>query len=219
MLLTTIRQAVMDRWVEDVDAAKLNRLIDAAVRYYSRYNPLIEEITLTTTAGKKEYVLEDEGAKTCLGISEVIWYPSGEISSEVYGDTLNSAPYTMPSHAVIDDINRSARIRGAYTYNNGTLTLYHAGTEVVVRYYTPHVITENTSYDTIPDADLELIVDLVLADLLDQKGFAAAISPDYTEGLEKVSFSKMQQAAGGKAEELRSMVSRKYGGVAVASAP
>ena len=234
MLLTAIRQAVTDRWEEDIDVAKVNRLIASAVRFYSRFNPRVLELTVTTVANQKEYDLVTLGATGILGIQKVLWYPLGSTSndmrsSEEYYRLLNEpARYDMPSHMVIDDINQSAHITnysGSYRYEEaeGHLTIFPepvtAGGTFLVRYYASHVITGTTSYATIPDADLDLIAFVVIADLLDGKSFAAAGSPDYTEGLEKVSFSKMVDGSAMRAEELRGRVALKYGSFAAVLAP
>ena len=234
MLVTTIRQAVTDRWPDEVDVAKLNRLVAAAVRYYSRFNPRVLEMTVTTVANQKEYDLETLGATNIIGIQEVLWYPGGSVSNEVrateewYRLLTEPARYTMPSQAVIDDINQSAhivRISGTYRYEEAEANLIifpeptASGSTLIVRYYAAHAITGTTSYATIPDADLELIAGVVRADLLDAQGDAAAISQDYQEGLEKVSFGKVPGATLMRADELRGRVALRYGGGGAIVAP
>jgi len=234
VLLTTIRQGVTDRWPDEVDVAKLNRLIASAVRFYSRFNPTIEELSVTTVANQKEYDLIALGATGCIGVREVLWYPAGATSNELrateewYRLLTQPVRYSMPSQRVIDDINQSAHIAnmsGAYWYDSAEskLTIFPeptvGGETVLVRYYATHAISGTTTYPTIPDADLDLIVGLVIADLLDAQGFAAAMSPDYAEGLEKVSFGKMGESTMTRAEELRGRVALKYGGGGAIVAP
>ena len=235
MLLTDIRQAVTDRWPDVVDTAKCNRLIAGAVRYYSRYNPRELELTITTVASQKEYDLVTLGATGCIGVREVLWYPGGSVSNEVrateewYRLLTEPARYTMPSQAVIDDINQSAhiaRVSGTYRYEEAEAKLVifpeptAGGNTLIVRYYASHVLnTGGTAYATIPDADLELIAGVVRADLLDAQGDAAAISQEYQEGLEKVSFGKVSGATMTRAEELRGRVALKYGGGGAIVAP
>lgn len=235
MLLTTIRQAVSDRWPDTVDTDKCNRLIAAAVRYYSRFNPRILELTVTTVTAQKEYGLVALGATGIIGVQDVLWFPAGEASNEMraveeYYRLLREPPiYAMPSQAVIDDINESAhiaRLGGKYRYEEAeaNLIIYPeptvSGSTFLVRYYATHALNQGaTGYDTIPDADLDLLTALVIADLLDDKGNAAAFSPDYQEGLEKVSYGKVSGATTMRAEELRGRVAFKYGGTSVAVAP
>ena len=89
----------------------------------------------------------------------------------------------------------------------------------MVRYYAAHAISGTTTYPTIPDADLDLIVGLVIADLLDAQGFAATMSPAYAAGLEKVFFGKLGESTMTRAEELRGRVALKYGGGGAIVAP
>lgn len=233
MLLTEIEQAVTDRYTESITTAKLDRIIAGAVRYYSRFNPLEEEITLTTVADQKEYDLIALGATNCIGVREVIGsqllttVTEPSMLEEYY--RLLKEPYRidMPSNDVIDDINNSAHIsKFAWKWNyekaESKLMIYPepstTGSSFVVRYWASHALNDD-EYETIPDEDLELLAGVVIADLLDQQGMAAAMSPDYQEGLEKVTFNKMVENNMTFASELRGRLMRKYSGTAVASFP
>ena len=130
-------------------------------------------------------------------------------------------PYNMPSQRVINDINQSASVRaqsGFWHFEDAERKLViwpepaTAGDTFTVRYYAEHIINAGeTGYDTIPDADLELIVACALAELLDAEGNAAAFSPDYQEGLERVSFKNVTGMVSNQSESLRGRVSLKYG--------
>ena len=227
MLIADIRRAVSDRWSSIIGATKHNRYIAAAVRYYSRFNPRVEDATFTTVSGTQVYNLTAQGITNCIGIQKVLYAPLGDVYNELKASSeilylLTEPPrYQQPSIRVIDDINEEAHLdalHGAYSYRPATdeLELWPeptaTGTTVYVTYYALHVINEGgTGYDTIPDQDLDIVRDLVLAEVLEGERWNLAMEPDYAEGLERQTAHYIPGNIENAVNDLRSRVEKKYG--------
>jgi hypothetical protein len=198
MLLTTIQTAIRDLLTtETITDAKLNRLIAAAVRRYSRYAPKITDYTLTTVGDDATYQMP----AGCLGIKNVL-YPSLDVGTytpytaqeEILGR--NPQDYPLWGNVIVDDVNQDEYLghsEGKWEYRPADRMLVinptpgDNSTTVAVEYYTSHSLnTGGTGYDTIPDEDLEVIRDLSLAQYLRGKSVEIAYMPDYKEGLEAV---------------------------------
>lgn len=215
MLLTDIRQAVTDRWPDTLITATLDRFIAAAVREYARWNPLRATTTLTTVSGTARYTLP-VGSLGMVALEEATDYT-------VALDDPDLVSKRLWSQRVIDDIED---MQWSTSYGTGWEV---EGTELVLKptpsgvtvytlyYYAPYALA-NGAY-AIPDEDLELVAGLVRADLLEKGAEGYALEPDYSEGLEKQTFSKIPDLATLQAERLRQRVSAKYGGPVVAGVP
>ena len=228
MLITDITQAVEDRWTPTVAAAKMNRLIDAAVRFYSRFNPL--EVAGYEFDTEADVAVYDMPA-ACIAVKEVI-YPYSAANVNTGSDSILSTgpiePYNEPSIGVIKDINQDAylgRTMGYWYYRSVSTELVldpmpSGATTVRVTYYAKHSKNAgSTAYTTVPDTDLELIRDLVVADLVEAAGSEMATMPDYTEGLEKEAFGKVGGNSFAVAEQLRQKVSDRYKQAPIMAAP
>ncbi len=234
MLLTAIQAIINRRWKERLSSSVLNEYIASAVRYYSERNPLHKQVTVQTVANQQIINLNQLGYTDCIGIWKVLYFPSGQVYNELKAGTeltwVQTQPYRyyLTSQRVIDDIQQQDHIQalgGSYYYEKAENKLFiyptpTSATDIEIHYWAEHVLNdEGTGYDTIPDIDLELIVGLVLADLLENDAMAAATDPDYAEGLERVSVSKIPINAMNMASEFRERVNRKYPGWAIEAQP
>jgi hypothetical protein len=229
MELATIRRAVLDDYTLDTPTATvLNRRIAAAVREYSRYNPRVVDTTLTTVADQAAYTFD----VPVNGIREVIYWANGTyytVSDEIMDRLRLDTPYALVSHYAIEDIKEAAHVRGLlgdweWRGTSGELVLYPTpettGDTVYVTYYAPHALNDDgDGYDTIPDADQEIIVDLTLAELLTRHTVEAAASPDQAEGLERVTYHYNVANIDLAVARLRSGLIGKYGGTAIYVGP
>jgi hypothetical protein len=229
MELATIRRAVLDDYTLDTPTATvLNRRIAAAVREYSRYNPRVVDTTLTTVADQAAYTFD----VPVNGIREVIYWANGTyytVSDEIMDRLRLDTPYALVSHYAIEDIKEAAHVRGLlgdweWRGTSGELVLYPtpsvSGETVYVTYYAPHALNDDgDGYDTIPDADQEIIVDLTLAELLTRHTVEAAASPDQAEGLERVTYHYNVANIDLAVARLRSGLIGKYGGTAIYVGP
>lgn len=229
MELATIRRAVLDDYTLDTPTATvLNRRIAAAVREYSRYNPRVVDTTLTTVADQAAYTFD----VPVNGIREVIYWANGTyytVSDEIMDRLRLDTPYALVSHYAIEDIKEAAHVRGLlgdweWRGTSGELILYPtpsvSGETVYVTYYAPHALNDDgDGYDTIPDADQEIIVDLTLAELLTRHTVEAAASPDQAEGLERVTYHYNVANIDLAVARLRSGLIGKYGGSAIVVGP
>lgn len=229
MELATIRRAVLDDYTLDTPTATvLNRRIAAAVREYSRYNPRVVDTTLTTVADQAAYTFD----VPVNGIREVLYWANGTyytVSQEIMDRLRLDTPYALVSHYAIEDIKEAAHVRGLlgdweWRGASGELVLYPTpettGETVYVTYYAPHALNDDgDGYDTIPDADQEIIVALTIAELLTAQQIAAAGTPDMAEGLERVTTHFMGQNIAQVIHQLRGKVAAKYGGSAIVVGP
>ena len=231
MDLATIRQAVRDNYPESVSATALDRRIAAAVREYSRYNPRAISTTFETVAEQAAYTLDVDDPVN--GIGAALWFPGGTISEvrDALEDMLREpVRYGIVSQYVIEDIKESAHVSafaGDWEWRAGTSEIVldptptTAGNTVYVTYLTGHVLNEEEGegYDTIPDADLEIIRDLALAELLAARQIEAAMTPDMAEGLERVTMHFMGGNIAQVITQLRGKLIGKYGGTAIYVGP
>lgn len=232
MDLADIYTAVRDRLTtESFTTSQLNKMIAAGVRDYSRWNPVMVDYAFETVAGDNEYVLP----ANCLFVVDCWWFPGGGLldEEEMYvlspGTVLSLSNYNFPSHQVIDDINQEAanRIsRGHWESEKGSRVIKlfpepdSAGIEVDIRYASPHVLNGAADgYDTIPDEDLEILADLVVARHLETRAAEMALEPDYQLAMQRETFRSVPRNALLVAEQLRQGVRQKYGGSGAALIP
>jgi len=230
MDLATIQQAVRDDWPETLTTTVLDRRIAAAVREYSRYNPRALSTTLTTVADQAAYTI------SVTPPVNGIWFAfyalsetSVDISEALEALLRQPTRYGLTSQYVIEDIKEAAHIgaiTGDWEWWPGTSQLVldptptASGLTVYVTYWTGHVLnTGGTAYATIPDADLNILVDLTLAELLTKPQLEAATSPDYAEGSERVTTHFMGANIAQTIDRLRSGLIAKYGGTGIFVGP
>ena len=222
MLITDISLGVQDLYGK-VNATALNRHIAAAVREYSRWNPRILETTLTTILNTTLYSLAS--VSNLIGVKDVRYLPEGYntesslLSENVF---LSAQPerYHIWSQRVIDDIEQAesiGRLAGQWYYRRATNELKladnpSAGDTITLFYYASHVINVGaTGYDTIPDDDLDIIIDLTLARIYRGLALTAAGQPDYREGQESESFKNVATNIESEIARLTEGVKAKYG--------
>jgi hypothetical protein len=224
MLITDISLGVQDLYGR-VNQTTLNRHIAAAVREYNRWNPRILESTVTVIADTTLYSLALLTGIT--DIKEVRYFPGGTYYSEsrVQSENvfLSAQPerYHVWSQRIIDDIEQAESIKmlsGQWYYRKATNQLKIAdtpasgGDTITIFYYASHVINDGgTGYDTIPDDDLDIIVDLALARIYRGLALTAAGTPDYREGQESETFNHVAQNIESEIARLTEGVRHKYG--------
>ena len=229
MNLTTIRQAFTDRFTTEIVAeAKLDRFIAAAIRQYSRYNPVVTKVTLSTVA---EQAIYDLSAYNVLMVLDCFWWPGGNITAELLSGSEQAfvAPdpvaYHQPSNRLINDINQSAQVkslRGTWEQRNQTIMLYPeptiAGTnDLTVIIGALHILNITYSrYETIPDEDLDIIADLTIANYIVSRASELALEPDYQEGLQRMTRHFAVSNIRSAIEMLEHGVVAKYGSGSVA---
>jgi hypothetical protein len=229
MLLTDIKTAVEDRYsTATLTSSKFNRFAAAAVRYYSRFAPLVKDSHFHTVAETLTYAMPTD----CLLVMDVFYFPGGDPLEEA--ETVALSLYDIPkedyhqiSHRVIDDINQESAwigLRGFWEEERPQhlVRLWPEPTgdvEVKYRYGATHALNvTSTGYDTIPTEDLEIIADLVLAEILRQKQIERSEKDDYTLGQMSIRRGRSVENIQATVDELRSSVARKYGGPVVVSA-
>ncbi len=224
MLLATIQEAVRDYYTAaTLTDAKLNRLIASAVRFYSRYNPYLKEHSFATVADQEAYDLPSDYMPGT-GM-DVEYWPSGSLTAGLTAGTewawaigREPAIYGLISLRVIADINQAEHIkyiRGYYWVENDQIFIMPSpsatSTTVYITYASAHALNVGeTGYDTIPGQDLDIIVDLTLAEILKGQAMDAVGLPDYSEGLQWIRRSHVSQNVGSMVQELRQGCIDKY---------
>jgi len=225
--VSEIVEAVTDQYdVETVEEVKLRRRIAKAVAFYSRYNPYVRVYSFETIAQSASYELPSG----CIAVRDCEYWPNGELTLALSsaGDidlqrtVMRDYIYDLISHRVIETIKRSEHVRhvsGSYTVENRYIVLHptpaQTGIPVLVKYLAMHELSgdaETFEYSTIPVVDLEIVRDLVIAELVESKRVAAAILPDYSEGLTQVTRSRIPANAANVAAGLRAKCVDKYTG-------
>jgi len=215
MLLSDIRQRFRDRVTNTTYTdEELDRLIAAAVRFYSRHAPRVLETTINTVNGQQDYTLPED----VWLVTDVEWWPFGKpvttevTSPAIYTENVQKYISHAPADRLIDNINRMGAedtLRGEWEQrNHTTLRLYPTpeanDLAVKVTYTVEHALNAgSTGYDTIPDVHLEPLVDLVIAEHLLAQAVNRVNEPDYTAGFSKVSKAHLPAALRREANTLR----------------
>lgn len=223
MLIADIKRLVQYR-VGVKPSAQFNDYLAAAVTEYSRWNPRILEGTIATIANTSLYSLATFTGLS--GIKEVRYFEGYTVGSEVHLTQENVHLASNPerrylwSQRIIEDIEENESVKAAkgyayYRQATNQLKLANlpaaGGDTITIYYYAPHVLnTGGTGYDTIPSEDLNIIRDLVLAEFYQDDSFDAALQPDYKEGQESETFSKVSGNVAGVVDRLRASVAIKY---------
>jgi hypothetical protein len=195
-------------------------LVVRGVAEYSRWNPTEVETTITTVASQAEYTV----AEDCIGIKEVAWDSLLTVTAASPDRVLANNPGVrlhMPSNALIDDINAAEyarQVNPQWEWIKGNKKLRidptpgTGGDTVYVVYYGSHEATDG-DYTTIPDEDLDIVVDLMLYELLGDRSLDCSLEPvSYQAGLEKENFAGLQENVAAARNHLLDRVQGKYGG-------
>ena len=221
MELADIKVGVEDKYsLETLLVPKTTRQTAAAVRYYSRYNPFITLWEFETVAAQEGYDLPS-GATV---IIDLLWPAEPALTTSNLGNiavSMLSRPirYDLVSEVVQEEIKASAfysRVLGSFYRQNAQVILVPtpsaAGQDVQCWYGKTHVLSDDASgYDTIPDADFDIVVALVLVEILQQSQIEAATMPDYREGLSAVTRHFQPKNLHALINSLRAGVRGKYG--------
>jgi len=228
MLLTEITQRFNDMITTEVVAAdRLNRFISAAVDYYSRYNPIITAMTIDVVEDQTLYDLPSD----CTTVISCYWWPLGELFAELRAGAEQTfmlhrpARYHLISERIIDDITQGAyleRVVGYWEQRNKQIYVAPEPTVadedgLVLLYAAKHSLNaDGTGYDNIPDEDLGIFTDLVLAEFLGSKSAEVAWEPDYSEGQSRVAKHFIPKQLREHITALRNGVRDKYSAVGIA---
>ena len=217
-----IKTAVTDKLsTEVIDDERLDRFIAAAVRFYSRYNPVIKAAVLDTAATQQDYDVEVD----CVQVTDVQWWPYGEsmtvmnVGQEYYnalmqpGRALSRADQIIRNEAVIlrDDETRAHWMQVGKKIRLWPIpSVTH--TEIPYEYTAVHVLDEyGEAYGTIPNEDLEIMRDLTLAEYLQARATEVVLEPNYSEGLQSVRKDFIPQNIASQVARLTSGLIAKYG--------
>jgi len=221
MLVADIQTAMEDKYsLQTYSTAKTMRQIASAVRYYSRYNPYIVLYSFTTVLDQNAYDLPTG----TIVVVDVLW-PADEAMTVVNIGALRESMlrrpirYDLVSEHVIEEIKADAfytAYLGNWSLQNAQIVLVPTpgvtGQDVQLWYGKVHALNEaETAYTTIPDADLDIVASLSLAELLQQLQIEAGSQPDYAEGLGKVTHHFQSANLYSVIVELRRRVKGKYG--------
>lgn len=232
MLVSDIKDAVKQKGTSWTFGTKdWDQLIPRAVLFYSGYNPRLTQAELTTVTDQSEYALPSG----CILVKDCLWYKGAEISANLL---IGSDPWVlnrrdwrpnMPSDAVIDDINDDAllqRMRGDWEQWKGNDQLHLsptptiAGNSIHITYTSNHVLSNSdTEYATIPDEDLYIVTDLVLAGHIEALAMMYAVEGNWSLGQQRETRHHIPDNAMMMVSDLRSGCINKYGGVAVLAYP
>lgn len=220
--VAVLAEAVRDNYTaETVTDARMLRAIESALRYYSRYNPVIVTAELTTVANQYDYSLPAD----CVQLLELEYWPFGSPYStsedfQLWGSKPIAA--TMVDQ-VLRNMDRDQRIDAYGGYfevivagPEGTVRLSPVPTSAInvpYRYYRVHELNEaQTSMPTLPPEDLEILGDLVVVALLSKWLNDFVTEPDYVRGLGKVTKRHLPQSITNRIRTLRQGVQQRYGG-------
>ena len=218
MLVSTIQSRAKRRYTrETLLTAVWDDLVERAVVEYSRWNPYLTTVTLTSVADQQGYEVD----AACIGIQQVY------LGTMLTANTINTTdPFdpplvkkSMPSLALIDDINDAEYRRQTgfvWTWASKRLWIDPAptssGDDIVVAYYALHQATDS-DYTTIPDEDLDIVVDLMLYEHIGDTADSMSLEPvSYQAGLERENFAGLQENTRMAREHLLQRVQGKYGG-------
>ena len=191
-----------------------------ALHWYSRFNPLITETTMNSVAQQAEYDLPEN----CVLVIEVLCQPiswTGNLSLATGLNRRSGRGKEYPSETTIRDVENRSGVWNAWElwHQEGTKLVFSdkfasSGETFRLRYTTEHVIAEsNLTIDTVPSYDAELLVEMVLAEVLEARMSEASVTEDWTEGLQKEISSHIPQNAQAVINALRRKVMDKYSAV------
>jgi len=228
MLIADIAQAFTDIiTTETVVAARLNRFIANAVDYYSRYNPLITATEIDVESETTIYDLPSD----CLVVISCYWWPMGELFAELRAGAEQAfmlyrpVRYHLISERIIEDIDQGeylGRVVGYWEQRNKTIYIAPEPTAndtdgLVLLYAAKHQLNDDADgYDDIPDEDLYIVRDLVIAEFLGSKSAEMVWEPDYAEGQSRVTKHFIPKHLREHVTELRNGVRDKYSASAIA---
>lgn len=187
-----------------------NKLVEdcteAAVMYYSRYNPIITEANLALVEEQIVYDLPTD----FLFMSWFDWWPDGEASA--VGMTHNSLWDTAYEAAMLDA--KATRLSPYHEVAGKKLVLHkepETDETVGYGYYALHAL-DSGSYATIPSEDQTILLQLAMAEVLERKSGQVSLDPDITEGLLQLRTRSITGNIVVTLQILRAGVGRKYGG-------
>lgn len=224
LTLVDIRLGVHDKYTaQTITDVQLNRYIASAIRRYSNYNPIEKSTTLTTVADQQDYTLPSD----FLFMRNAEYYPSGQLFGQLYVGSPTSeyelmirhpARYHNVSDRTIENIDRQALAdasKGKWEIvGNNTLRLWPtpaSASDYDYYYGAAHALnTGGTGYNDIPTADLSIVVDLSLAEVLEAFLMDVSTEFDYAEGLERVTKHFVPENISAVIDRLRTTVANKY---------
>jgi len=208
--------------IEELTSTQFERWLARAVRYYSRYNPVLVHEDLTTEVGERTYELPDD----CMLVKSIMYVPdpaANEMSME--SESLHrkrGVSSNRPSELLIKQVyDQTGLTMPEEVWEvEGANVVFEDGFAAIetldIAYYALHVLDEEEeAYETIPAQDIDILVDLVMADILGHRAANMGATEDYDEGLEHIIVSKIVSNTAISVERLRSELIRRYGTTAV----
>lgn len=193
-------------FTESLDADLMQSCIEAAVVFYSRYNPRYARTQVEVVEDTELY----EVPADFLILDWFDWWPDGEPSTTTpKSDNIWEAAYRM-LEAEAKKLRASpyVRVTGGQLVLNPTPT---ADADVEMGYYALHTAT-GEDYTTIPSSDEQIMLKLAVAEVLDLRSPQITVTPDITEGLLNLQWRKVPMNTAQIVSLLRKPVKDKYGG-------
>lgn len=203
----TVTIKVKARFVgEDIADPTMVSAVRAAIKRYSRYNPLLVQDTLSLVDGTAVYELPE--GFICMYSFE--YWPAGEPTVSWTTDSLWDRAYKAAlEDAKAAELSPFIEVVAKQLLVTPTPT---EDTDVEYRYLAAHAVNTGGDYTTIPSVDEEIIVDLATAEVLTQILPGIALSEDFSEGLLSVRGRDRPANLTDVIRMLRRGVVNKYGG-------
>ncbi len=203
--LADVENAVIRRFATAPHTDDLDAATRAAIKFYSRYNPVYVEATLDVVEDTCVYDLPDRFI--CIAMFD--WWPDGEVTLSGTRNALWDGIYRQSLAEL-----RASEVSPLVRFTSGQIILAatpETSETVNYAYYGTHELSDG-DYSTIPSEDLTMVVDLTTAELLYAQGSQAALDPDFSEGLLSIKSRNVSQNVAMYVESLRAGVKVRYGG-------
>ena len=211
--LATIEANLITRGLASSTTAELLSYIQAAVRFYSQYNPAYVTSVIDLKSGIDSYVLPSGDT---FGVRRIDWWPWGKKENR---DDLKRYPRLNFPHIEVDNIfNRWSefdQFRCRWMVEGGQLLIFPPPDTdyddvAIVYLYTQPYDYSSASYLTIPNGDDWLITNCALAEYVSTQSMLQSGLPDFTEGLTSVRRSAITRNTASVVTDLRQGVIDKY---------
>ena len=210
--------------VESYDDAEFLDWLENAVRFYSRYNPLIQTTDVDAVEDQADYSLPAD----CVMVLDALNVPDslvGTLSLENLSDR-GGLPKTDPARYFAEKMyDAVGRLVPNELWEQRGLTLafvapFESSDETFqVTYTAVHVLTgsaPNQVYATIPTDDFDVLVGLVMADIIESRAVEAATTEDFAEGLGRTTVHFIPGGTTNMTARLRAALTDKYTGAVIA---
>lgn len=201
----TLQSTLQTIFAETIASETLAAAVEAAVVFYSRYNPRVVEADLSIVVDQLIYDLPSN----FFLMRDLNWWPDGEASVTFPQDALWDRAYRASLLTA-----RATELKPYYEVRNRQLILRVKPTSAETVEYMYYALHEEVSesYTTIPSDDFDVLLKLATAELLDRMGAEAALDPRVAEGLLEIDPTDVPKNLLAMVGHLRRCVKDKYGG-------